>query len=454
MAFPTSSATATPASATTTKTAAPAYKPASSAAATTQTSPAAASGTSTKTTKAAKINLEQLLNRLKIRLAQNEAIRQAGEPKDLTMSAIARIAPDLHAGMVEVLEHFGFCFGEESNGLRFLPEAVREDGSTKPPALYFISLAAAPANNDGSAILRWCGETKEYASDDAIYPAGIRVIGKSAVLNTAAITCPIGLLVKSDLDEEQEKRLALANTFGELAEWLSESAGGNVLSDLPEGFLMFFTGAEARTSKKGNKYTLLHGTQLDAQSQPMGDVSIFSPGREADYWAGKESKVVLQYDSDAKLLNLLSVETGAAVDSLPLKAKTLKLKELQVGATYDWLGCELVQFKSSKGWVISVRRQAGENGEPGGNVEQCHTNRTIESTISGGAAMILEAAGLPTDDLDAIFKINVEQPFGTIAIRGHKPYSGGISVDVECLINKTASDKDAEDALFAELGLI
>lgn len=329
---------------------------------------------------------------------------------------------------------------------------MREDGSVKPPALYFISLAATSEDSEGAAMLRWGSEVKNYGADEGIYPTGIRVVGKSAVLNTPSLTCPIGLLVKAELKEADEKQLALASTFGELAEYLSQSAGGNILSDLPEGFMMLFVEAEERMSKKGNKYTLLHGVQLDADSQPTGDVSIFSPGRDVAYWADKGSKkTVLQYDDTTKVLNVLNAQTGDLFEALPLMPKTLKLKELEVGAVYDWLGCELVQFKQSKGWVIKVRKQ-------GGNVtEQCYTNRTIENTISGGAKMILEAAGESTEsstDLDKIFKLEAAEPFGTIAIRGHKPYSGGVSVDVECLINKTETAQAEEDALFAELGLI
>ena len=459
MAFPTPGTKTAPATATATKakaegagtiaTLAPAFNPAAVTAA-----PKATATTKTAAAKTTKTDIEKLLNTLKLRLSQNEAIREAGNPIDLEMFKIARIAPELHQGITEVLEHFGFDFGENSNGLRFLPESVRKDGSTKPAALYFISLAAAADNSDGAVALRWGNETKEYGAEDDIYPTGIRILGKSAVLNTPTLTCPVGLLVKSELTEDEEKNLSLAGTFGELAEYLTQSGGGNILADLPEGFMMLLTEAEQRTSKKGNKYTLLHGTQLNSDSQPIGDVSIFSPGRGVDYWADKGSKTVLQYDSTTKVLNVLSASDGAVLDSLPLMPKTLKLKELEIGATYDWLGCELVQFKSSKGWVIKVRKQAGENGEPGGTIEQCYTNRAIENVISGGAAMILEAAGEGTDDLDAIFKLESDEPFGTILIRGHKPYSSGVSVDVECLINKSESEKKEEDALFAELGLI
>lgn len=408
---------------------------------------AAAKKAPTAQAQTAKIDAGNLLNALKLKLAQNEKIREAGEPKDLPMSAILRIAPELHSVLGSVLEHFGFGFSEESTGLRFLPEGVREDGSVKPAALYFISIAAAPEET-GGCLLRWGNETKELNLDDPIYPLGIRVLGKQAVLATPTLTCPIGLLVKSDVSEEQEKQLALCGTFGELAPWLNQSAGGNILSDLPVGFLLFFAEAEDRTSKKGNTYTLLHGTQLNAASEPMGEVSIFSPGRDAAYWADKGNKVVLQYDDEAKLLNVLDAQSGAVLEALALIPKTLKLKELEVGATYDWLGCELVQFKTQKGWVIKLRKQ-GDSGSV-----QCYTNRTIENTISGGAGMILAAAGLPTDDLDQIFKVESAEPFGTIEIKGHKKYSSGISVDVEIKINKTESQAEAEDALFAELGLI
>ena len=452
MAFPTSATASAPVAtptavtapaATVTPTQAAVTKPAAFVAPTAAAKKApAAQAQSTK-----KTDTGSLLNALKLKLAQNEKIREAGEPKDLPMSAILRIAPELHAALGSVLEHFGFGFGEESTGLRFIPEGTREDGSVKPAALYFISIAAAPEET-GGCLLRWGNETKELDIDALIYPLGIRILGKQAVLATPTLTCPIGLLVKSDVSEEQEKQLALCGTFGELAPWLNQSAGGNILSDLPIGFLLYFTEAEDRTSKKGNVYTLLHGTQLDADSQPMGEVSIFSPGRDAAYWADKGNKVVLQYDDEAKLLNVLDAQSGAVVEALALTPKTLKLKELEVGATYDWMGCELVQFKTQKGWVIKLRKQ-GDSGSV-----QCYTNRTIENTISGGAGMILAAAGLPTDDLDQIFKVESAEPFGTIEIKGHKKYSSGISVDVEIKINKTESQAEAEDALFAELGLI
>jgi hypothetical protein len=389
-----------------------------------------------------------LLNTLKLRLAQNEAIRAAGDAKDLAMSAIARIAPELHTGITAALEHFGFDFDENSNGLRFIPEGVREDGTTRPAALYFLSLAAN-GESDGAA-LRWGTQTKEYGEED-IYPTGVRVVGKEAVLNTPALTCPIGLLVKAGLTEDEQKAMALAGTFSELAGYLRASAGGNILSELPEGFMMLLESVEERKSKKGNKYTLLHGQQLNTDSLPIGEVSIFAPGnKDAAAWLAQVGAIVLQFDSELKVMNVLNKATGAVLEVVPMMAKTLKLRELEVGATYDWMGCELVTFKNNtKGWVIKVRKQGSTK------VESCYTNRRIENTISGGAKMILEAAGMPTHDLDAVFKVDSPNPFGTIEVRGHDRYEGDkVSVDVQCLLHKSDTAKQEEDALFAELGLI
>jgi hypothetical protein len=447
MAFPVPSATTSASSATATATVTEGAKKAAAFNPAAATTPAPAKATTAKT-KTAKTDLGQLLNTLKLRLTQNEAIRTAGEPKDLSMSTITRIAPELSDGMAQVLEHFSFDFDEDSNGLRFLPEGLRDDGSTRPAALYFLSLAAS-GEGDGVA-LRWGDLTREY-SDEQIYSTGIRILGKEAVLNTPTLTCPIGLLIKGGLTEDEQKRMALAGTFSELSEYLRVSAGGGIISDLPENFLMLFASAEERTSKKGNKYTLLHGTQLSPEdSTPMGEVSIFAPGgKDAQYWAGYAGKCVLQYDNETKEVNLLNAGTGEPIGSIAILPKTLKLRELEIEVLYDWVGCELVTFKQSKGWVIKVRKQGT------GNTVQCYTNRQIEGVIESGAAMILTAAGMPTDNLDAIFKVDSPYPFGTIRVRNHKPYGDGkVSVDVECLINKSDSAQAEEDALFAELGLI
>jgi len=423
-----------------------AAKPAFNPVAVTAASPApAATPAKVKTDK---LDVGQLLNKLKSRLAQNKAMREAGDAKDLAMSAVARIAPDLHTGIAAALEHFGFDFDENSNGLRFIPEGVREDGTTRPAALYFLSLAAN-GESDGAA-LRWGTQTKEYGEED-IYPTGVRVVGKEAVLNTPALTCPIGLLVKAGLTDDQQRAMALAGTFSELAGYLRASAGGGIVSELPEGFMMLLNGFEERTSKKGNKYTLLNGTQLSADSLPIGEVSIFPPGnKDAAAWLAQVGAVVLQFDSELKVMNVLDKTTGAALEALPMMAKTLKLKELKVGEVYDWVGCELVTFKDGgKGWVVKLRHQKS------GTTVSCYTNRTIENTITGGAEMILEAAGIPTDNLDLIFKVDSEKPFGTVKVRSQTPYGEGkVSVDVECLINKTETEEQAEDELFAELGLI
>jgi hypothetical protein len=364
------------------------------------------------------------------------------------MATIARIAPELHDGMAAALEHFAFDFNESSTGLRFVPEGIREDGTTRPAALYFLSLAASGEGE--STVLRWGSQTKEYASE-LIYPSGIRLSGKEAMLNTPALTCPVGLLVKAGLTDDEQKKMALSDSFAELSEYLRVSAGGSdILSELPEGFMMTLESAEERTSKKGKKYTLLHGQRLNEQSLPVGEVSIFAPGDgDVAKWTALANKAVLQFDSDTKTMNLLDIATGVLVTSIAIQPKTLKLRELEVGATYDWLGCMLVQFKTSKGWVIKLRKQ-GET-----NTLQCYTNRQIEGVIESGAAMILSQVGLPTDDLDLIFKVDSDKPFGTITVRNHRSYGEGkVSVDVECLLHKSDTAKQEEDALFAELGLI
>ena len=177
---------------------------------------------------------------------------------------------------------------------------------------------------------------------------------KRAYLIAGNVKAPVGLITK-ELSEAAAKNMALATTFGELAEYLAQG-GGNVLTEFHQGFMMVLFGAEAKTSKVGNAYVLLHGGELDAQSNPKGDVSIFSPaGKGEDYWADKAGSVVLVYDEATKSFNVLDASTGAALDNLPLSAKTKKLKELPVGDSFEMIGCELVDFSGRKSWVVKLR---------------------------------------------------------------------------------------------------
>lgn len=447
MAFPTSStASATNgaahsavASATVanTPTAAPLYVPPTAQA----SAPAAAATVVQQVTTVKPADMESMLNGLKLRLAQNSAIT---EPKDITLEALRSAASELANAIAQATQYLGFTAEPTDSALRFLPERHDEEKGLKPAALYFLSLAS---DGKGSCSVRWGNKTIDFDGGDGIFNAGIRILEKQAYLIAGNVKAPVGLITK-ELSEGAAKNMALATTFGELSEYLAQG-GGSILSEYHEGFMMALFGAEAKVSKKGNTYLVLHGAELNAQSQPAGDVSIFSPGNKGEqYWADKGGAVILVYDDQAKSFNVLASATGEQIDNIPLRTKTAKLKELAVGDSFEMIGCELIEYEGRKSWVVKLRKAGGE-------MFSCYTNTRLREMFDVGADQVLASAGRDASDLSQILKLScADHPFGTLTVLGQRSNSNGVIVDLDIQLAKTKAQAAEETDFFASLGIV
>lgn len=398
-----------------------------------------------------KVDLTANVTALKSTLALSDLT----EPKDILLGNLGAFDEELADGVEAIALALGFAPTPESVAFKFIPRQVDDKGSVRDAFLLGFSIVAG----DGTCDMRWVNERLAMDSDGSPYATGMRgFTSKSGTLSTAGYIIQHSVMLRNDLKKEETARLQVAETFAELAQYLSAGAG-SINADPEDGFLLLVDKAETRKSSKGKDYTLVLGTEINPETSAQGqDCAVFSPA-PADYWvAYSGGKAVCQFDKTGKQWLVLSATEADAegnalvLDALPLSVSAKKLKELELETTWGMVGTRRTKSEQwGDGWVL--RLVSLGNGES----VDVFANSKIEHFIDDNEAAILKASGVePTKENEyPILDLTVEEPFGEIEILSHEKLPNG-AVKVNCIIKlyQQAEQLDEQKAKLAALGLL
>lgn len=284
-------------------------------------------------------------------------LEMQAEPKDadISLGQLRKALPDLAKGLETVGKHFGFSTGDDALAVRFVAAHADDKGEARASAVYTFSLNAAPSKK--TCLLKWGNASVEMNPNDVVYIVGIRR-DRPSKIKLPNYTCPIGIAV-DNLSDQQKKQLSEAETFAELAPFLKEGAGSNMVTKMPDGFRMLVTSATPKRSRKGNDYIPLMGDRLDENGNKMGECGIFNPASD-DYWTKPGLlPCILLYQEATRKLYVYSPNGGEPLDAISIRPRPESLNKLRVGkhgTEYEVVGHYQREMRDkATSWVVSLR---------------------------------------------------------------------------------------------------